>query len=431
MRVLVSAAGSHGDVLPFVALSRELAARGHEVFFYANPYFRDCVPDGGIRFVPVGAVGDHATLMAELSDDDPNRAFKRVTRELVGLCPQFHRAMQSDVRPGNTLALGSSLLFAARLLRETDAVPCATVHLSPSAFRSDARPPRLVPNWITARTPFLLKRAAWWLLDRVFYDPNVTAPFNRYRAELGLPRVDRVFRSWIHEADCVLGLFPDWFGDPQHDWPSGIALCGFPLYDQGPARPMTPALEAFLSDGPPPVAFSAGTATASAGAFFATSVAAAQIAGVRAILLTPFAQQLPRRLPDGVLHVDYAPFSALLPRLAAFVHHGGIGSTSQALRAGVPQLIRPSAYDQFDNADRAVRLGVAKEILPHRYAPEAVSAALKDMLADAALSRRCSEIAARLVGTEAIGKACDTLLDRLGPLASAGHVASPPAENQR
>ncbi len=48
---------------------------------------------------------------------------------------------------------------------------------------------------------------------------------------------------------------------------------------------------------------------------------------------------------------------ALVPRLAALVHHGGIGTTAQAMRAGVPQLITPFAHDQFDNAARVERLG--------------------------------------------------------------------------
>src|SRR5262245_44416121 len=45
----------------------------------------------------------------------------------------------------------------------------------------------------------------------------------------------------------------------------------------------------------------------------------------------------------------------------------GIGTTSQALRAGVPQLIRPTEVDQYDNSDHAMRLGVAIELLPKNY----------------------------------------------------------------
>lgn len=413
MRVLISTAGSHGDVLPFVALGREFAARGHEVIFYANPFFRSYMTDSAIRFIPISTIEKYSSLFGELSDGNPSRAFKRVAMEYVKLGPEYYRAMKADVIPGNTIAIGNSLLFSPRLLRETNGVPCATVHLAPSVFRSNVKPPRLVPNWITARTPSLLKQAAWWMLDNTFYDPNFTAPLNRFRAELGLPSVNCIFRSWIHEADCVVGLFPDWFAEPQSDWPRHVTLTGFPLYDHSNGTSLSPNLEEFIKDGRPPVAFSAGTATATAHEFFKTSVEASEAAGLRAILLTHFQQQVPASLPIGVIHVNYAPFGVLLPKLAAFVHHGGIGSTSQALRAGVPQLIRPVAYDQFDNSAHAVRLGVAQEVLPKRYIPHVVAGALMKLTADSAVNQRCQQVATRLDNCNSIVTACDAILRSL------------------
>ena len=413
MRVLISTAGSHGDVLPFIALGREFAARGHEVILYANPFFLGYTTDTAIGFVPISTTEKYSLLFGELSDDDPSRAFKRVAKEYAEICPQYYRAMKADVIPGDTIAIGNSLLFPHRLLRETDGVPCATVHLAPSVFRSNVSPARLVPNWITPRTPSLLKRMAWWMLDKTFYDPNFTAPLNTYRAELGLPDVDRIFSSWIHEADCVVGLFPDWFGDPQSDWPEDVVLIDFPLYDHGNHAPLPPELDEFIKAGQPPVAFSAGTATATAHEFFKTSVEASETAGLRAILLTHFRQQVPASLPENVIHIDYAPFGTLLPKLAAFVHHGGIGSTSQALRAGIPQLIRPVAYDQFDNSARAQRLGVAHEVLPKQYTPQAVAKMLNTLSTDDALRQRCQHIASRFTNRNPIGTACDVILNRL------------------
>ena len=413
MRVLISTAGSHGDVLPFIALGREFAARGHEVILYANPFFLGYTTDTAIGFVPISTTEKYSLLFGELSDDDPSRAFKRVAKEYAEICPQYYRAMKADVISGDTIAIGNSLLFPHRLLRETDGVPCATVHLAPSVFRSNVSPARLVPNWITPRTPSLLKRMAWWMLDKTFYDPNFTAPLNTYRAELGLPDVDRIFSSWIHEADCVVGLFPDWFGDPQSDWPEDVVLIDFPLYDHGNHAPLPPELDEFIKAGQPPVAFSAGTATATAHEFFKTSVEASETAGLRAILLTHFRQQVPASLPENVIHIDYAPFGTLLPKLAAFVHHGGIGSTSQALRAGIPQLIRPVAYDQFDNSARAQRLGVAHEVLPKQYTPQAVAKMLNTLSTDDALHQRCQHIASRFTNRNPIGTACDVILNRL------------------
>jgi UDP:flavonoid glycosyltransferase YjiC (YdhE family) len=162
------------------------------------------------------------------------------------------------------------------------------------------------------------------------------------------------------------------------------------------------------------VAFSAGTANTHAKNFFATSIEACRLAGLRGILLSHFAGQIPEQLPANIMHVDYAPFSALLPKLAAFVHHGGIGSTSQALRAGVPQLIRPVAYDQFDNSIRTVRLGVARELLPKRYSARAVADALTYLTSDVQVQRRCRETALRFAGGDAVQIACDAIMARCG-----------------
>ncbi|MGV1100666.1 glycosyltransferase [Thiovibrio sp. JS02] len=416
MRVLISAAGSHGDVLPFVALAREFATRGHDVIFYANPIFHSYVTDETIRFIPISTVDAYEKLFKETSDSDPKSAFRRVGKEYGEICPAYYRAMKADARIGDTITISNSLLFASRLLRETDNVPCATVHLAPSVFRSNHSPARLVPRWIDSRTPALVKRLAWWTLDKGFYDPYITTPLNRLRAELGLPRVERIFHSWIHEADAVVGMFPNWFAEPQVDWPQHVVLAGFPLYDHSQQVLLPQSLSEFIEAGPPPVGFSAGTATATAHDFFRTSIEACKEAGVRGILLSPFAEQIPGPLPEGVIHVCYVPFGTLLPKLAVFVHHGGIGSTSQALRAGVPQLIRPVAYDQFDNAHRAVRLGVAKEVLPKKYSVRAVTSALRELISDHTMRQRCQKVAMRLTHCNVVAGACDMILDRLGEM---------------
>jgi UDP:flavonoid glycosyltransferase YjiC (YdhE family) len=209
----------------------------------------------------------------------------------------------------------------------------------------------------------------------------------------------------------VLGMFPDWFACPQPDWPSELVLTGFPLYDHGIHEPLATWISEFISAGSPPVGFAAGTATANAREFFTHSVRACERAGMRGILLSHFPEQIPAQLPPTVLHVPYAPFRALLPKLAAFVHHGGIGTTSQALRAGVAQLIRPVAYDQFDNALAATNLGVAREILPSDYNAKTAAATLGELISDAHVRDRCRDIASRFAG-EPVSIACDAILRR-------------------
>ena len=122
----------------------------------------------------------------------------------------------------------------------------------------------------------------------------------------------------------------------------------------------------FLDAGPPPVAVTFGTGMMHARELFAEAVAACEQAGLRGMLLTRHPEQLPARLPTTVRQFAFAPFRELFPQCVAVVHHGGIGTTSQALAAGVPQLILPFAFDQPDNGVRVQELGVGAWFHPKR-----------------------------------------------------------------
>jgi UDP:flavonoid glycosyltransferase YjiC (YdhE family) len=141
--------------------------------------------------------------------------------------------------------------------------------------------------------------------------------------------------------------------------------------------------------------------------FFEGAVKACAKLNRRGILLTRFGEQLPSSLPANVIHADYAPFSELLPRVAALVHHGGIGTTSQALAAGVPQLIAPMSHDQFDNAYRVKVLGVGDEVNA-RFRPGAVAVKLDRLLADPAIASACRTIQQRFAkARDGIDETCD------------------------
>ncbi len=161
----------------------------------------------------------------------------------------------------------------------------------------------------------------------------------------------------------------------------------------------------------------AGTANAVSHDFFSAAILACSNIGQRAILVTADPRQLPPTLPDGMIHAAYAPFAALLPRAAAFIHHGGIGSVSQALRAGVPQLIQPMAFDQFDNASRVVQLGAGRELPVRQFRARRVARELRALLDDTAVAANCKRVAASLIGEDGIGNACDVLIDKLSAAA--------------
>jgi rhamnosyltransferase subunit B len=409
----MGAAGSHGDVLPFIALARQLQRRGHEPKLYSDITFEPLARAAGVPFTSSGTNELAHSLLRDPDLIHPARAIPKLSAAFAPYLQPAYEAMVADIVPGNTIVIGSTLAFVARSLAEAQRLPIAVVHLSPAIFRTVHRLPRVsaISPWQGA--PRFLKRAFWYLVDALVFDPSMGAVVNRHRVEVGLKPVRRVLDNWIHQADIVIGMFPQWFAEPQPDWPEGLRLTGFPLADLGDTQSLPADVEAFLAEGESPVAFTAGTATAAAHAFYATSAEACRRSGRRGILLTPHADQVTAPLPHGVVRFDHVPFRLLLPRLAAFVHHGGIGTLSQAFRAGVPQLIRPMAHDQFDNSARAQRLGVALELLPKRYSVDAVIEALDRLTRDPVIRERCRELAPRVEG-DGISKACDQILEICG-----------------
>jgi UDP:flavonoid glycosyltransferase YjiC (YdhE family) len=99
------------------------------------------------------------------------------------------------------------------------------------------------------------------------------------------------------------------------------------------------------------------------------------VAGPAAALLQP-------TLPTSLTAVEWAGFPGLFSRAAAVIHQGGVGTTAQALRAGMPQLVVPFAHDQFDNGDRIRRMGCGRMLFRSRLTEAALVRELAALLAD-------------------------------------------------
>jgi rhamnosyltransferase subunit B len=127
------------------------------------------------------------------------------------------------------------------------------------------------------------------------------------------------------------------------------------------------------------------------------------------LLVTPYREHLPAVLPDYACHVPYAPFSALLPRCAAIVHHGGIGTCAQGFASGIPQVLMPMGFDQPDNALRVTRLGVGAVVLPSQFTGAAVDTALAKVLSSKEVAGACRRYQERIRSADAIRRACDLI----------------------
>jgi rhamnosyltransferase subunit B len=412
MKFVMTPVGSAGDVHPFIGLGRVLRARGHDVVIVTAGAFEQVVERAGLGF--------RETISAQIFDVmskypdlwHSRRGLQFVLGTVADHLALGYTRVAEVYEPGRTVLVGHALSFGTRLFEEKHGVPAATLHLAPSIFRSDFEQPAMAPGRDLSGLPRWLKRTLWWAVDRYLTDPLIVPKLNAFRQELGLTPVSRVFREWVHSPRRVIGLFPDWFGRPQPDWPPALRLTGFPQYDESDQQQLSPPLLEFLDKGPAPIAFTPGSANQNAAAFFRAAVEASARLNRRALLLSRFTEHLPA-LPATVHHESYAPLSRLLPRCAALVHHGGIGTLAQALAAGVPQLTMPMGFDQPDNTARLVRLGVAKWVAPSRFTGEQIAPLLESLLTDPAVASSCAKYAALLQNASALDRTCD-LLEELG-----------------
>ena len=415
LNVLLIAIGSHGDVHPFVGLGLALRARGHDVTVVTNPHFEPLVRRVGLGFAPVGTAEEYKSMAADPDMWHPTRAFNVVARGVLAAVRPTYQAVVDRNLPGQTVVAASSLALGARVAQEAHDIPTATVHLQPGVMRSEYEVPRYVGMPMRTWMPRWWKRFMWGVSDKLFIDRALAGPMNEFRGGLGLPPAWGYFADWWNSPQLVLGLFPEWFAAKQPDWPKQMRLTGFPLYDEKDLAPMPPGLVDFLDRGAPPIAFTPGSAMWQGRAFFDAAVETCRRLGRRGVLLTRHRDHLPPSLPPDVIHADYAPFSQLLPRCAAIVHHGGMGTSAQSMAAGVPQLVTPMAHDQLDNAVRMERLGVARWLLVKKFKPNAAAALLGQLLSSPATADACRAVRQKFELASPLEETCD-LLESLAPL---------------
>lgn len=406
MNILIVAIGSQGDVNPFLKIGMALQQRGHDVTLLSNAYFQDSVQDAGLDFEAVGSIEDFNKMVDEVDTKNPAKTTKVVMDYLYFASMQnVYETIKKLYMPGETVVLAITMAFGARIAQEKFGFPMITCHLAPNSIPSTICPSKLDGIWMPHWMPQLYKGSVWRLID-MLSDMFMAPPINEMRQKLNLPKVRTIFRHWLHSPDKVIGLFPDWFAEPQPDWPKNTEVTNFIFFDEADNNPISPELEKFIAQGEPPIVFTAGTAVNDATPFFKASAEACNILNARGIFLSRYKDHIPTDLSPNIKYCEYAPFSKLLPHASALVHHGGIGSCAQALRAGIPQLVTPFGMDQPDNSSRLTKLGVGAELRLKKYKSAAAAGQLGKLIKNKDVHTRCKKIAHKLKNIDPLTDIC-------------------------
>jgi rhamnosyltransferase subunit B len=420
-RVVLATFGSLGDLHPFIAVARALQQRGVEPVLAGHDIHRRKAEAEGVAFHEIRpsqerVLADTGFTLGDLLAGFTKSPFLIIQRVIE---PYLEHAYSDlcEVMRGADLVVTSSYAFAARIAAEKLHLPTATLLLSPIAFFSAEAPahffempwlPRFRQLFGVRATRALLNAGRW----RSRYATRKILEFRR-RVGVPTPPGDELMDAPLR-ADRIFALYSPHLGAVPADAPPQSRIAGFTFYDsEASGEAVAPAdLETFLAGGPSPIVFTLGSSVVHIpGTFYEEAAKAARSLRKRALLLVgeEALQKYAHLASVDVFVAGYVPHSRVFPRAAAIVHHGGIGTVGQAMRAGKVQLVCPAIADQADNAERLVRLGIAERLDHKRFKADQAANALHSLLTDIGAAGRAAAIATSVAAENGAGAAADEI----------------------
>jgi UDP:flavonoid glycosyltransferase YjiC (YdhE family) len=374
MRVVLTAVGTSGDVFPFLGLGAGLAARGHDVLVVSHSHFAVPALHVGVGFAPVGTEVEYLGAVAGNPKIwDPDDGFAEVVRCATALVPELYEVVRDNVAIPDTIVVAHYLDFGSRLVQSAFGAPVLTALTAPMGFA---------------------------FAERYLAEAALPEPLCALRDELG--------PGWNFSPLMTIGLFPDWFMAAEPVWPGPLKFTGFPLFDA--VEPVPAEIDEMFDEGEPPIVFILGprielAAGVSPQPFVDAVAEACELLGRRGLILgAPKDKQLD--IPSGLAQAAFAPLTRVLPRAAAIVHHGGIGTIAAAMASGIPQLAMPVCHDQPDNAMRMAQLGVGDWLPLGSLDGSVLAEKLAELLESSEVQQQCADLRERCRQADPIASAC-------------------------
>lgn len=399
MKALVLTVGNHGDVLPFVALAAALKNHGHQVSLGVPFKFADTAKRYGIRCIPLGVDIDQLIKSRSKKQSEKRNAALRYFdsyRTSAALFAHFHDSISCGLRSDtleefDVVAYHYPLICGDEIAERFDAVN-APVCLQP--FRIPTR--SFAEPYFPISLPRILNPVSY--KHKKFKMACSKAYSSTFRSEkLGLKHRRGIYDQLKSTNDRKLVILQAFnkhvFPDPP-DYPDDVYTTNFwfPSYgsDWNPPRELVD----FLASGSTPVCVGFGSSVGANPDTTAQIVAeAAHLADVRAILVPGGGGIAKREFGNEIFCSEEIPFGWLFSRVSAVVHHGGIGTCSRALAAGIPQVICPFGVEHEFFAKRMVSLGVAADPQPQN---QLNARGLADAIIHATTSEIMSNSASRM-----------------------------------
>jgi len=369
MKVTIIAPGSRGDVQPYVALGKGLKDAGHAVGILASQDFREMVTDYGLDFFDLG--GSMQTVAQSMQRLLEQGNFLKILSSMGGAAKQLaNQAALSGLaacQDSDLIIGGLGGLFVGFALSEKLGIPFIQAYYFP--FTPTLEFPNAMVPLPQTRLPAWANRFSHRVAQQMIWQ-NYRAADNQARRqvlEMAPAPFWGPFASLRRQEKTILYGYSRHVLPPPGDWGDFIHVTGYWFLD--PPAGWEPPIDLvnFLNSGTPPVYIGFGSMVNSKpGETTDLVLQALARTGQRGVLSAGWGGLKEEALPENVFMIGSIPFGWLFPQMAAVVHHGGAGTTSMGLWAGVPAIVTPFMGDQPFWGQRIFELGVGPRPIPLR-----------------------------------------------------------------
>ena len=401
-KILIHTLGSSGDLNPFLALALELKRRGHEIEFALSPKFTE----------KARALGFSATIAGEDPDWDSDLMRRMLAMHRTdpirilfaeGMIPAIGpaaAALEPLVQDAD-LFLSHTIQLAAPAVAQRTGTPWISASAATLIYETGAYPP---PSVAWKGCPGWLSRLGWQIGRGLFRDLDALAAAEY--AKLGVGPRANIISGGVYSRRLTLGLWsPSFFRRPP-DWPSWFQVGGYARWD---GTPVAVTRHSPLSERKLRVLFTLGSSVVNhPGEFWRTALATlAQTSWQGVLLGAPADFPIPDSLYGRVQIIPYAPYADLFPFVDAIVHQGGVGTTQAACYYGLPAVVVPRGFDQFENAAHVQREGWGLRLMPEQFTASGLRFRLERLLASAQIKARVQALGAQMQSEPGVVRSAD------------------------
>lgn len=403
MKITILTLGTRGDVQPYAVLGKALTARGHQVSLSTAKNFKQLVESYQLDFHPIDADyeqilnSDEGKKMLKGNPFAIQRNFSKLISPIIeqSLNEFYALAQASDLTIYRPKTLAN--VFTNQLSKL--AIKAAVV---PAMMETTAFPN---PSMSGFRIPEFLYKLSYKINDLKF--KILRKPIKQFHLQNGL---DEEFPVNSDEV-CLYGISSHFLERPQ-DWPVNHHLTGFWFSDR--YEPLPEDIEQFIGAGPEPLLVTFGSMPLPKNLSNLIAKAAQQL-NQRFLIVKGWGDLDTVELSnsENIKIIEPVPFESLFTKVHAIVHHGGIGTVAECLRAGKPMFICPAVYplgDQYFWGDLAFKKGVGVKPVPlSQLDPDIFMKRLKELITDESLYQNSSKLSALIRSENGVEKAADLI----------------------